>query len=235
MKKFLNWLALDHRSLGHQRLFWVAIFLPIFLFAYFGWFYWKGLDFQWNSEGFSHFIAVSKFPLTLLALILPFTALVTSWHRSIQTAKQIEETQVKNTADLYYAHLKFFIERLEGNSLIRSPIQLHALLYPQMTYSNHSLKKNQSIVNSIKELQTNFSNIIDKWRDNGPNSTALLLVHLLQNEILTSTENINNEWIETEHMMHILHETSSINEKEARELYRKSYSDWCLINNLVNM
>lgn len=97
MKRFLNWLALDHRSLGHQPLFWVAIFLPVTLFIVFACISWIGSSPQWNYEGFNHFIDRSKLPLGLLALALPFTALVTSWHRSIQTAKQIEHNDQKES------------------------------------------------------------------------------------------------------------------------------------------
>lgn len=137
MKRILGWLTLDHRSLGHQRLFWVAITLPAILFLYFGWFYWRDLDFQWNTEGFSNFITISKFPLTLLALILPFTALVTSWHRSIQTAKQIDEAQVKNTADLYYAHKKFFIEQLGSAGVVLNPLQFYYDKFPRMSIHSY--------------------------------------------------------------------------------------------------
>ncbi len=95
MKRVLSWLALDHRSLGHQPLFWVAIFLPVTLFLFFGCLSWIGSSPQWNYEGFNHFIDRSKLPLGFLTLSIPFTALVTSMHRSIQTAKQIEHNDQK--------------------------------------------------------------------------------------------------------------------------------------------
>lgn len=96
MKKFLIWLALDHRSLGHQPLFWIAMVLPVALFLIFGYLSWIGSSPQWDSKGFSHFIEISKLPLGLLTLAIPFTALVTSMHRSIQTAKQIEHGESKS-------------------------------------------------------------------------------------------------------------------------------------------
>lgn len=161
MKRLLNWFALDHRSLGHQPLFWMAMGLPVLLFFYFGWFSWKGSSLQWDQDGFNNFINSSRLPLGLLALTIPFTVLITSMHRSIQTAKQIEEAQVKNTADRHFAHMKFFIDELEKIEIIRSPIALYSVIFPNAKENDFSwesepiqdlIELNEQIISSVREM-----------------------------------------------------------------------------------
>lgn len=171
MKIFLRWLALDHRSLGNQPLFWVALFLPVTLFIVFGCLSWIGSSPQWNYEGFNHFIDRSKLPLGFLTLSIPFTALVTSMHRSIQTATQIEKTQeqieaakVKNTADLYYAHLKFFVEQISKAEKIQFPVRLYYEAYPLAGPSKEiqtvSANMEKRVIEGLESLEKEIDNIL---------------------------------------------------------------------------
>lgn len=214
--------------------------LPVLLFFYFDWFSWKGRSLQWDTTGFDTFINISKFPLTLLALILPLTALVASWHRSIQTAKQIEETQVKNTADLYYAHLKFFIDRLEGNELASSPIQLHKALYPNFSASLYSTLKDETINLCIKKLLENFNKTIDEWIKEGSSSNNLTLLNRLSDTIKNANA-AGYEWMSVHHITFSSIEFKFFNleltknEDKANEIINKALSDLESLSDIVGM
>lgn len=240
MKRVWSWFALDHRSLGHQPLFWVAIFLPVTLFLFFGCLSWIGSSPQWNYEGFNHFIDRSKLPLGLLALALPFTALVTSWHRSIQTAKQIEDTQVKNTADLYYAHLKFFIERLEDNKLVGSPIQLHKTLYPNFSSSHYCLQKNEDILKGVSCLRASFTEALKEWLKEDSKSNFAPLLRLLQLAAEQKKQDLSAEWMSTHHLTSSVWDSISTKlnrgqENRVEQLCDKAYTDLDVLVDLVGM
>lgn len=227
MKRFLNWLALDHRSLGHQPLFWLAIFLPVTLFIVFGCISWIGSNPQWNYKGFNRFIEISKLPLGLLALALPFTALVTSWHRSIQTAKQIEETQVKNTADLYYAHLKFFIEQLEGNRLVLTPIQLHKRLYPKLTsvtYDTSIPTEEKKQIEATYNDLTKTIGLLENGQINHTKALSMTYVAIYENDLFAVA-----------FLAILIKQIASTDEKKASEEFSKINIELEKINDLITM
>lgn len=98
---------MDERPLTSQYLFKQSLRIPVFSAIYFGIFSWLGHSPQFDSEGFNNFIAISKLPIALLSLSIPFVAVVANIHRTVQTNRQIEETKQKNLSDSYYSHLKF--------------------------------------------------------------------------------------------------------------------------------
>ncbi|HGN1884953.1 hypothetical protein [Proteus mirabilis] len=115
---FKDWFKLTHNSLSSQKLFWGAILIPFISFLYFGFFSWVGHSVDLSSEGLNRFIMISKLPLGLLSLSIPFVAIITSLHRSIQTAAQISSanTQIdlakkKNTLDELFSREKNFVEK----------------------------------------------------------------------------------------------------------------------------
>lgn len=97
--RFFRKLKLDHRPLTSQWSFWLAVGAPIALFLFFGGFSWVGKGFQFNQEGFDEFIRISKLPLGLLATIIPSVAVVSSMHRSTQTAEQIKHAEGKKNEE----------------------------------------------------------------------------------------------------------------------------------------
>lgn len=98
---------MDERPLTRQYLFKQSIRIPLFSSLYFGVFSWLGHSPQFDSDGFNNFIAISKLPIALLSLSIPFVAVVANIHRTVQTNKQIEESKQKNLSDSHYSHLKF--------------------------------------------------------------------------------------------------------------------------------
>ncbi|TCT36983.1 hypothetical protein EC835_102448 [Providencia alcalifaciens] len=107
--------GMDSKPLTQQSLFWLAIIIPIFSFLYFGIFSWYPFDIQLGGENYKDFIVNNAFPLGLLSLSIPFTAIVNNIHRTIQTNEQISQTQSKNSIDFYLNHKKSAIEYFEKN------------------------------------------------------------------------------------------------------------------------
>lgn len=97
--RFFRKFKLDHRSLTSQWSFWLAVAAPIALFLFFGSFSWAGKVFRFDQEGFDEFIRISKLPLGFLATIIPSVAVVSSMHRSIQTAEQIKHAEEKKNEE----------------------------------------------------------------------------------------------------------------------------------------
>lgn len=113
-----DWYKLTCKPLTYQGLFWAAIFIPLLSFGYFGYFAWKGHSVDLSSDGLNKFITISKLPLGLLSLSIPFVAIITSLHRSIQTAAQISSanTQIelakkKNSLDELFSREKNFVDK----------------------------------------------------------------------------------------------------------------------------
>jgi len=75
---------------------------------------WREYDLKLDADGFNKFIEISKLPLGLLSLSIPFGVVVNNIHRTIQTDKQIKEAERKNKADGFYSHRKNTIEMFES-------------------------------------------------------------------------------------------------------------------------
>lgn len=170
-RKAYRYIKLDHNPLTHQIPFWLAIIIPLVAFLFLGTFAWIDSSPRFDHIGFNNFLERSKLPIAILALSIPLTVLVTAIHRSIQTAKQIDETETKNKADLYYLHKKFFLEQTKEIETFEYPHKLYAIIYSASTSHNNDLRISDYFENLIsttiekinKELTTN-SNIFDKIR-----------------------------------------------------------------------
>lgn len=94
------------------------------------------LQFDPSAAGFNYFLSVFKFPLGLVALIIPVVALLAANHRSTQTSAQLIAASTQNLFSNYYKHSEEFSKHLGdrvspkiiGNS---SPRKLHSLLFPR--------------------------------------------------------------------------------------------------------
>ncbi|MEH4748564.1 hypothetical protein PO379_17860 [Enterobacter asburiae] len=97
---------MNSAPLTKQYLFKQAIRIPFFLALFFGILTWIGHKPKFDSDGFNNFILISKLPIGILSLAIPFVAVVNNIHRTIQTNTQIEVAQRKNISDSYYSHFK---------------------------------------------------------------------------------------------------------------------------------
>lgn len=104
---FTKWLSFNPKEgLASQPLLWLCILIPILQFFSFGVFAWSGYSLDFTASGFNTFIEISKLPLGILALSLPFSALAIRIHTTHQTALNIKVTEFKNKQDAYYSHEK---------------------------------------------------------------------------------------------------------------------------------
>lgn len=98
--KTKNWW-LNHRPLHEQAIFWAAINWSVGLALLLGFNVWREHQLQLDSTGYANFLEISKLPIGILGGGLALTAFITSLHRSIQTAKQIDDSSQQNIEKNY--------------------------------------------------------------------------------------------------------------------------------------
>jgi hypothetical protein len=106
----------SEKGLLQQGLLWLSILLPTSYFFIFGSIAWGGYEIDISSDGLATFFRISTVPLTVLSLALPLTVLISRFHSTEQTAKQIAITLHKNNLDSFYSHrneLFSYFDRLQ--------------------------------------------------------------------------------------------------------------------------
>ncbi|HCH2826085.1 TPA: hypothetical protein NKS99_000652 [Vibrio parahaemolyticus] len=69
---------------------------------------------DFSADGFNYFLSAFRFPLGVLALIIPIVALLAANHRSEQTKEQIRVTNLQNVFSNHYKHIEEFKKYVEG-------------------------------------------------------------------------------------------------------------------------
>lgn len=167
-----GWLNLNHKSLFHQKLFWISILIPFLSFLYYGLWAWYGHTPDLSAAGFEVFYNISKVPLLFLAASVPLASIVNNIHRTIQTEKQIAEAERKNFSDSYYTHFKNTLDLMKGvesNAItlsldgpkmplkINNPVELYNKIYNKSSYvsgANYEIDKT-----IIEEIEINWHKI----------------------------------------------------------------------------
>ncbi|MEQ9744908.1 hypothetical protein ABRQ05_11425 [Pectobacterium actinidiae] len=195
-----SWLRLDEKKLSQQWIFRLAIAIPFtisFLLCIPLWF---ETTFDFSSTGYAKFLSIFSLPIGVLSLSIPLVAIVAHIHRTIQTEKQIELVNEKNTSDRFYSHHKYITETfslIKSNKIklrdieiileISNPYSLYRDFFPGSSpmsgvdlYSkdNYSLEITtplMSINNVIKETQKHT-------RDNGH---SILYINKLAINLMT--------------------------------------------------
>lgn len=149
---FFKTIFLDELSLHKQPLFWLLIASPVIISVTLWAIISPEYKLEWTAHGYAGLIKYGQLPLTILTLSPILGAFVISAHRSIQTAKQIEETEKKNNIDIYFANKKFIYEQLSyvktvNGEIIGKPTSLYLSVYK--TNGNHSDVKINTIYNLI--------------------------------------------------------------------------------------
>ncbi|HCM9692535.1 TPA: hypothetical protein N5O27_003037 [Enterobacter asburiae] len=170
-----RYYELDHQRLFKQPLFWVSIGFPVVTSLFFGAFIWvdKLHSFSLTSHGYSRFLEVSKLPLLILASAVPFAAIVNNLHRTIQTEKQITESEKKNKTDGYYAHAKFQTDYLK--SLPETDLKANILQSDGKLAEDSKTFKITYPLSLYKKLYPNCNPISGVEYDADKNHTALIL------------------------------------------------------------
>ncbi|ENL8515668.1 hypothetical protein [Providencia rettgeri] len=131
-------VSLNEENLAKQPIFWIGIILPLIVASW--------IEYQiilLNPELLSfgnlkYLFERSAPALYVSALIPTLGVLISNIHRTIQTKKQIQVTEVKNISDSFYAHNKYIIEEFKAieeinphlKMLIESPNKLYKKIYP---------------------------------------------------------------------------------------------------------
>jgi len=74
---------------------------------------------DWSPKGFKLFLSDFGFPISILALIIPASALIATMHRSTQLSTQINLLMNQNNFANYYKHLEEFEKYINAEILER--------------------------------------------------------------------------------------------------------------------
>lgn len=171
--------SMDERPLTNQYLFKQALRIPCISSLYYGVLSWVGHTPQFNNEGFTNFIEISKLPIALLSLTIPFVIVVNNIHRTIQTDKQIEEAKRKNISDSFYSHFKHVVDyftnlppkknvldvnyavNFKQEFKINSPIHLYKFIYNENSPTNGVLGTDKNYMQKLTDLLVNIVDILE--------------------------------------------------------------------------
>ncbi|MBC3255704.1 hypothetical protein HU733_09380 [Pseudomonas paralactis] len=110
-----------------------------------------------SSNCINYFFELYKYPLSLLGMSVPLTAIAAAIHRSEEASLQIEETIRQNKFNNYIKHKEEFfdfLKRLEINCdcVFSDPLSLYKKIFPNNNYSsfNH-LSGNQVKTDNLPE------------------------------------------------------------------------------------
>lgn len=187
---FKNAFKMNTRPLTEQLLFWATLRIPLVSFIWFGFFAWANIELSMDADGYNTFLSASKLPLGLLSLSIPLAVIVNNVHRTIQTNKQIEETEKKNKNDIFYSHQKFIIENINSIKTgeidieypygmfvfelkISKPFKLYKQIFPYSSinenifevsnrFLGHTLEHWRAILNSINQIKSDDSSLEGK-------------------------------------------------------------------------
>lgn len=207
MKKIVNFksLQLDERKLSAQFMFWLSILVPLISSIILSIPLWLQTKINLSAEGYANFLQAFKLPIGVLSLSIPFVAIVSHIHRTIQTSEQIQTTRKKNTADSFFSHNKFIIEALTkipeeeikvgGRKIkykINNPYKLYDNLFKGSSYENGVVtEKFSEKIEDIKKSINSIAKSIQKANSTKPNKLndiALLIeiskcIDFIENEL----------------------------------------------------
>lgn len=128
-KGSFSFLALNDDYLHKQPLFIISLTTPIILFLIFAFPALSGTTLNFDKpEYFDNFLELIKRPFWILATALPAIALIAGLHRSIQTKKQIIESESQN----WITKLKYYKEEFKSyidNSSPAIGVQSHTEMH----------------------------------------------------------------------------------------------------------
>lgn len=200
MYLFRGQFRLTEKSLDKQKLFWVALIIPFFSFLYFGTPIWINYSIDISTNGYEHFLKISILPLYILASAPILAAFVANTHRTIQTEKQIIETEKKNKVDTIFSKFNFTCERLSKINLLdgRKIVSFDSIILLFFHFKNNQLyiKKRFTrrlklnllgIINSKKEIENDIYNINNSCKESD--------IPIFWDRIYKNLKNIESKYI----------------------------------------
>lgn len=98
-----------------------------------------------SSDCVNYFFELYKYPLSIIGLAVPLTAITAALHRSEEASHQIEETLKQNTFNNYIKHKEEFIDVLEKLEItcackFTDPLNTYKNIFPLNNYSSFNFK-----------------------------------------------------------------------------------------------
>ena len=156
----------DYKKLGQSTIFIVAFYVPIFfgllLLLITGY---NNTDHSLclSSECFNNFFTLYKFPISVMGLSIPLSAIAAAIHRSEETSRQIlltqsqfNETLSQNKFSNYIKHKEDFFELIKNMENVckckfNDPLGTYKKIFPKNSYSKLNF-------NSHPKVETQKSN-----------------------------------------------------------------------------
>ncbi|WP_272576936.1 hypothetical protein [Providencia sp. PROV274] len=202
-------ISLNDENLAKQPIFWVGTILPLIVASW--------VEYQiilLNPEllslgSVSNLFTKSAPALYISALTPTLGVIISNIHRTIQTKKQIQVTEVKNISDSFYAHNKYIIEEFnafkfevnwyDDDITISAPNKLYKKIFDKSNIKNgmndeisevylHLVKNDLSwLIRSINDIALKFK------KDNlNLNSELILEVNYFISNACAISRNIVN-------------------------------------------
>ena len=148
-------------------LFAVAIFIAIIIIL--------NSNLTWSADyhGFNSFVEIFKVPLSILAIIITYSAFLATIHRSSQTREQILITNKQNTFSNYFKHIDEF-EKYINTTFKHKVISFkniratHNYLFPKAFEGDYSINKDFLVV--IENEYDEIKEPLEKFTSEGEKS-----------------------------------------------------------------
>lgn len=160
------------KTLTQLSLFWL-INGVLFLFALVitGIILYKGNYYiDWSPEGFRFFLSEFAFPISILAIIIPTTALIATMHRSSQLSTQINLLMQQNNFANYYKHYEMFksyyTELCNDNDILNKKKcdKIYRRLFPNSKKGDFYVDK--KLLKSINKLSKEYLDVLERLNKN---------------------------------------------------------------------
>lgn len=168
MKRF----NLDPRkNLTEQPLFWLVNgIISLFAIILVGVILNKGsYSIDWSPDGFRFFLFEFGFPISILAMIIPATALIATIHRSSQLSSQINQLMHQNNFANYYKHYEmfrtYFLELCSENPILneKKSDNIYRRLFPNSRQGNYYI--DESFLNGMDIISKEYLEMLKKIED----------------------------------------------------------------------
>ena len=190
----------NHKKLGESLVFRFALLTPLILGAALflaSAFYNDNYEVCLSSKCINYFFELYKYPLSLLGLSVPLTAIAAALHRSEEASQQIEETLRQNRFNNYIKHKEDFfdlLEKLESRCSCKfsDPLDLYTKIFPNNNYLSfsfiaHNKNTTDELSNNefIRTLRHEVTSIMATLYDPHADEDALISLIFSINEITT--------------------------------------------------
>lgn len=191
-----------HKKLLESQIFRAALFIPVIVGAIF-----LGVTAYFNSNYYAcftsdcinNFFTLYKFPLSIMGIGIPLSAIAAAIHRSEETSLQIrtsqnqlDETLKQNQFNNYIKHKEEFIELLERIGLVcncrfNDPLHVYKKIFPKNNYQNVSFiahcndnlnsTPNVFLTDLKSDLWAFVAILYDKTSNNEKYTDAIFIIH----------------------------------------------------------